>query len=307
MIGHRNGMSAGQRLRSRLRRWALHRWAVPLVNRELKEQGVVLYRYIAATDRLFPYKALNQAALSPAGEILSDHWYRALQARKLRGKVAFDVGVNYGYTSAWLSRWAERVYSFEPNPNNAAMIREQLRIRRIDNVEHIQTAISDHAGEGVLHVKPFDGHHSLADIGASSTVSTMPVPLTTLDRFAQERRIEQVSLLKIDVEGFEPEVLHGARGLLSARAIDLILFEYSPRFYRQRRLDPRAPIAVLEQYGYQAKTLQGHPLDPESTSTFQQIDLLAEPPSPRRQRMGASSADGAQREPVDAMQPCEPE
>ena len=281
-------MSAGQRLRSRLRNWALHRWAVPLVNRELKEQGVVLYRYIAATDRLFPYKALNKAALSPAGEILSDQWYRALQARNFRGKVAFDVGVNYGYTSAWLSRWADRVYTFEPNPNNAAMIREQLRIRQIDNVEHIQTAVSDHQGEGVLHLKSFDGHHSLADIGASSTVGTMRVPLTTLDRFAQTRGINQVSLLKIDVEGFEPEVLQGARGLLSARAIDLILFEYSPRFYRQRRLDPRAPLAVLEEYGYQARSLQGHPLDPESMSTFQQIDLLAEPRSNMRSQPAAA-------------------
>ena len=265
-----------------LRNWALHRWAVPLLNRELKEQGVIFYRYIAATDRLFPYKALNEAALSPAGEILSDHWYRALQARKLsRGKVAFDVGVNYGYTSAWISRWADRVYTFEPNPSNAAMIREQLRIRRIENVEHIQTAVSDHQGEGVLHLKPFDGHHSLGDIGASSTVATMRVPLTTLDGFAQTRGINQVSLLKIDVEGFEPEVLQGARGLLSAGAIDLILFEYSPRFYRQRRIDPRAPITVLEEYGYQVRTLQGHPLDPESMSTFQQVDLLAEPPAVR--------------------------
>jgi FkbM family methyltransferase len=261
-----------------LRSWALHHWAVPLVNRELRAQGVVLYRYVGETDRLFPYKALNKAALSPTGEILSDQWYRALQARRLRGEVAFDVGVNYGYTSAWLSRWADRVYTFEPNPNNAAMIREQLRIRQIDNVEHIQTAVSDHPGEGVLHLKPFDGHHSLADIGASSTVATMPVPLTTLDRFAQERGIERVSLLKIDVEGFEPEVLRGARGLLSARAIDLVLFEYSPRFYRQRGLDPRAPIVVLEEYGYRARTLQGDALDPESMSTFRQVDLLAEPP-----------------------------
>jgi FkbM family methyltransferase len=271
-------MSAGKRLKSRLRNWALHRWAVPLLNRELKERGVFLYRYVAATDRLFPYKALTETALSPTAEILSDRWYQALQARKLRGTVAFDVGVNYGYTSAWLSRWADRVYAFEPNPDNAAMIREQLRIRQIHNVEHIPTAISDQQGEGVLHLKPVDGHHSLGDIGASSTVGTMRVPVTTLDRFAETRGINRVSLLKIDVEGFEPEVLRGARGLLSARAIDLILFEYSPRFYRQRGIDPRAPMAVLEEYGYQARTLHGDPLDYEFLATKDQIDLLAEPP-----------------------------
>lgn len=272
-------MSARKRLKSRLRNWVLHHWAVPLVNRELKERGVLLYRYVAATDRLFPYKALTRTALSPTGDILSDRWYQALQGRKLRGKVAFDVGVNYGYTSAWLSRWADRVYAFEPNPNNAAMIREQLRIRQIDNVELIPTAISDHQGEGVLHLKSFDGHHSLGDIGASSTVGTMPVPVTTLDWFAETRGINRISLLKIDVEGFEPEVLRGARGLLSARAIDLILFEYSPRFYRQRGIDPLAPMAVLEEYGYQARTLRGDALDHGAVSTVGQIDLLAESPA----------------------------
>jgi FkbM family methyltransferase len=273
-------MSAGKRLTSRLRNWALYRWALPLVNRELKERGVLLYRYIAATDRLFPYKALTPTALSPAGDILSDRWYQALQARKLRGTIAFDVGVNYGYTSAWISHWADRVYTFEPNPNNAAMIREQLRIRQIANVELIPTAVSDQVGEAVLHLKSFDGHHSLGDIGASSTVGTMRVPVTTLDSFAATRGIDRVSLLKIDVEGFEPEALRGARGLLSARAIDLILFEYSPRFYRQRGIDPRAPMAVLEEYGYQVRTLSGDPVD-GTVSTRDQIDLLAEPiPSP---------------------------
>lgn len=244
-----------------------------------------LYRYVPATDRLFPYKALTRSALSPTGEILSDRWYQALQARGLQGKVAFDVGVNYGYTSAWISRWAERVYTFEPNPNNAAMIREQLRIRQIQNVEHIATAISDHQGEGVLHLKSVDGHHSLGDIGASSTVGTMRVPVTTLDWFAETRGINRVSLLKIDVEGFEPEVLRGARRLLSTRAIDLILFECSPRFYRQRGLDPRAPMAVLEEYGYQTRTLHGDPVDRESMSTIQQIDLLAEPAAVERERV----------------------
>jgi FkbM family methyltransferase len=262
----------------RLRNWVLHRWAVPLVNRELKERGVFLYRYVAATDRLFPYKVLDETALGSTAEILSDRWYQALQARKLRGTVAFDVGVNYGYTSAWLSRWADRVYAFEPNPNNAAMIGEQLRIRQIHNVEHIPTAISDYQGEGVLHLKSFDGHHSLGDIG-SPTVGTMRVPVTTLDWFAETRGINRVSLLKIDVEGFEPEVLRGARGLLSARAIALIVFECSPRLYRQRGLDPFAPMAVLEEYGYQARTLHGTPVDHGYLSTIQTIDLLAEPPA----------------------------
>jgi len=275
-------MSVGQRLGSRLRRWAIRRFALPLVNRELAEQGVHLYRYVAAADRLFPYKALLPSALRAGGEIPSDRWYLALQARELRGRVAFDVGVNYGYTSSWLAQWVDRVHVFEPNPANRAVIREQLEIRHIANVEIVETAVSDHQGEALLHVKPFDGHHSLADIGASETVGTLSVPVTTLDHYANAHGVERISLLKIDVEGFEPEVLRGASGLLSTAAIDLILFEYSPRFYRQRGLDPRAPLAVLDEHGYRVRSLDGQPLDRDSLDATRQIDLIAEPPLERR-------------------------
>jgi FkbM family methyltransferase len=267
------------RWKSRLRRWALRRIALPLVNRELREQGVHLYRYVPASDRLFPNRALTPRAIhrERGADIGSDVWYRALAARNLRVPVAFDVGVNYGYTSVWLSRWAEQVHAFEPNPRNAALIREQLSIRGIGNVELTETALSDREGEATLHVKAFDGHHALADIGASPTHDRIRVATTTIDREAAARGIDRIGLLKIDVEGFEAEVLEGARGLLANGAIDLILFEFSPRFHRQRGIDPRAPLAVLERFGYRVMTLDGATLDESALGPVPQIDLLAEP------------------------------
>jgi len=266
-------------IRSRLNKWMLRRIALPALNREMQEHGMHFYRYSAEADRLFPYRALSVDALDAnrAARIPSDDWYDALCARNLNVDVAFDVGVNYGYTSAWFSRWAKQVYSFEPNPRNAAFVEEQLRIRGIGNVELTRAAMSDHEGEAVLHLKRFDGHHSLGDIGASDTMDRITVPVTTLDRQAELRGIEHVGLLKIDVEGFEPEVLRGASGLLKARAIDLVLFEYSPTFYVQRSLDCQAPLDVLEGFGYRITTIHGEPIDRALLSPRRQVDLIAEP------------------------------
>lgn len=252
--------------------------ALPLINRELADQGLHLYRYVPATDRLYPYGELTLRLLDRerAGAIPSDGWYRALCERDLRVEVAFDVGVNYGYTCAWLSCWAERVYAFEPHPRNAALIREHLRIRQLGNVELCEAAVADEVGEATLHVRSRDGHHSLGNVGASEVTSELRVPATTVDRAASERGIGRLGLLKIDVEGFEPEVLEGAGNLLAARAIDLILFEYSPGFYRRRGIDPRAPLAVLERFGYCVTALDGGPVD----ETVWQTDLLARPASP---------------------------
>ena len=264
-------------LAQRLRRWALKRVALPLLNRELAEQNLHLYRYVPATDRLFPYRRLTARDLDPerAGEILSDRWYRALVDRGVRGDIAFDVGVNYGYSSAWLSTMAGHVYAFEPNPANAAMIREHASIRRIQNVTLVPTAVSNRVGRASLHVKRFDGHHSLADIGASPTVSAVDVPVTTIDTAADERGLDAVDLVKIDVEGFEPEVLEGASRRLERGRVGLVLFEFSPGFYRQRGLPSRAPIDVLEGFGYAVEQIDGSPVPGGSLDDVWQMDLIA--------------------------------
>ena len=268
----------------RLRGWWIRRIALPSVNRYARAQGVHLYRYVADVDRLVPVPRLSRRVLaadrSPNPE--SDDWYRALRERDLHVGVAFDVGVNYGYTTAWLSRWADRVVAFEPHPANAELVREQLRIRRIDNVELVPCAVSDREGQATLHVRKHDGHHSLGISGASPTREQVAVPTTTLDRAAEERGIDRVGLLKIDVEGYEPDVLEGARRLLGDQAIDLILFEYTPAFYRQRGIDPCAPIEVVERFGYRVTTLSGEPVDRAKIAEVSQTDLIAEPPATAR-------------------------
>ena len=266
-------------LSKKLRAFWLKRVIIPGLNRELQRQGIHLYRYMPDVDRLVPIPQFRFGHLDPRSKARyeSDVWYRALSERIPRSEVAIDVGANQGYTSAWLAGWADRVLAFEPDPDNAALAREQIRIRQLTNVELIESAVSDHEGSATLHVKPKVGHHSLADIGASETIGRVDVPVTSLDVACQSRGIERVGFLKVDVEGFEPEVFRGAQDLLAARAIDRILFEYSPRFYVDRGLDPGAPFPLLAEHGYRFETIHGEALDPSTLDAQQQIDVIALP------------------------------
>ena len=69
-------------------------------------------------------------------------------------------------------------------------------------------------------------------VAGAPSVSTPKGPDTPA--LSREEGITEVSLLKVDVEGFETEVFRGAADNLSCGAIQRVLFEYSPEFYRRR-------------------------------------------------------------------------
>ena len=53
----------------------------------------------------------------------------------------------------------------------------------------------------------------------------LQVEVVTIDEFASARNIRQIELMKVDVEGGELNVLHGAQGLIKERRIKAIQFE----------------------------------------------------------------------------------
>jgi FkbM family methyltransferase len=64
------------------------------------------------------------------------------------------------------------------------------------------------------------------DISASSTNEQVQVNITTLDDFTRDHDIDMIDLLKIDTEGYEPNVFRGAQRLLTEHRIRLFIFEY---------------------------------------------------------------------------------
>lgn len=267
------GRTLGQRLRKKL----LKKAAFPLMNRLLSDSGQHLYHYSPDMDRLFAIDAFGSETYKyfTTGSLDSDSWWRVLQRLEFARGIILDVGANTGYTATWFSTIAERVFAFEPHPNNVRLLREQIRIRRISNVRVIESAVSDRLGSATLRCKPRSGHHSLDDVGASETLGTIEVPCTTIDAFMDAEGIDLVTLLKIDVEGFEPEVLNGARLSLSSRNIERVLFEYSPAFYAQRGIDVKLPVTLLERHGFTLYFANGEPFAADDSRARTQCDLIA--------------------------------
>jgi FkbM family methyltransferase len=144
--------------------------------------------------------------------------------------VVFDVGANVGeWTLSAARSWPRAsIHAFEPSAATFAMLQAATAGLRVTCVRR---AVSDRPGQVELHEVP--GLPGLSSLHARDLsthgmemTATEDVTAVTLDEYCADNGIAAVDVMKIDVEGHELAVLHGARRLLEDRRIKLIQFEF---------------------------------------------------------------------------------
>jgi FkbM family methyltransferase len=125
-----------------------------------------------------------------------------------QGRIAIDVGANKGVYSHLLARVAQSVEAFEPNPKIYSVLTRYLP----PNVVAHQVALSNAVGTAELIVPMRGGGFSnqtasLNPRKRNAGAGVVKVAQRTLDSYG----FNNVGFIKIDVEGFEPAVLEGAR------------------------------------------------------------------------------------------------
>jgi FkbM family methyltransferase len=152
-----------------------------------------------------------------------------------RGDVCFDVGANIGVYSVVFSRLsgdASNVHSFEPVDHIRQRLASNAKLNGLVGLNVNDFALGSEPGTGEMHqIK--EGHFrggtsTLADTGVVDEIGKQhfvarEVVVKTLDQYVVETRLARVDFVKIDVEGFELEVLKGASDTLSKYAPTIIL------------------------------------------------------------------------------------
>jgi FkbM family methyltransferase len=143
-------------------------------------------------------------------------------------KVVFDVGANSGFFTLWAlsQNPALRVICFEPHPISAARLRKHIRANSAGgSITLIEAAAGSSSGRCTLNVSPTSsmGFVSTSTHKLFENGGHVEVEITTLDTFAASNQ-QWPDLLKIDVEGFEVEVLKGASRCLSAAKYVILEF-----------------------------------------------------------------------------------
>jgi FkbM family methyltransferase len=184
-----------------------------------------------------------------------------------RGSTVIDIGANMGaHTLPFAACVGERgrVVAIEPTKYAFGRLQEQIAANP-DLARHVtlvqamlmgspQAALAEEIPSSWLFKIPETAHAQHAGVGKS----TSGAKVMTLDTLVAQLALPSVDFVKLDVDGFEVEVLRGARQVL-AKYQPTIFFEHAPYLLAEKGYDPAEMTALLRQAGYRFVDLRGRP------------------------------------------------
>lgn len=144
-----------------------------------------------------------------------EHLERALASVSVRG-LALDVGAHYGSWTRHLAKSFERVIAFEPVQETFKCL--QKNVQALPNVEIRNQAVGAETSMVEVSVGKMYSHPGMETVVKFSGGATEQIRIDDLE-------LENVDFIKIDVEGYELFVLHGARETLLRCRPTIILEE----------------------------------------------------------------------------------
>lgn len=198
-------------------------------------------KLIRALARSAGYEVVRSRSRSRNGNLVSsmDPFIEQKRLAKLCSKpiVIFDVGAHHGQTSVAYKRTfpSSLIVAFEPFPESYAIARRALA--RFDGLSLEKTALGAKSGMAMMKVNKSHAANSLFESDSRAnvtwnftnvveTVSECPVNVVTLDAYlAEHPEVDRISILKLDVQGSEYDVLAGAHHTLAADRVDMVYSE----------------------------------------------------------------------------------
>jgi len=156
---------------------------------------------------------------------------RLLSSLLRPGMVVIDIGAHVGYYSLLAAQHVGAdglVFAFEPEPANHALLLRNIELNGYRNIVPMRQAVADNKDRATLFLASLDnGRHSMYNHGLPQSGS-VEIETTDLDSFLEEKGCSKVDLIKIDVEGAEPRVLKGMRGLMAGSDHLSMIIEFNP-------------------------------------------------------------------------------
>lgn len=143
--------------------------------------------------------------------------------------VVFDVGANVGVHTVLMAKLVGekgKVISFEPEAETFATLKKNISINELNNVIPFPVALSDSRSEKKIYFTGNTGGFTLRD--NSGSLKGSGVKLVPGDELIKEKELPIPKIVKIDVEGFEYEVIKGLMEALKNKDCRMVVCEVHP-------------------------------------------------------------------------------
>jgi|SRR5215831_4602817 len=182
--------------------------------------------------------------------------YGFLEKQVKQGADVIDIGAHIGLFSVRCSQLTGptgKIIAFEPTPGTFSILKDTLRINNTGNVVPLQAAVSGDAGMATFYVSHTAGcnSNSLVKNKSEKELSAYDVQLYTIDGIVEEYSLKP-SLIKIDVEGAELDVLKGG-GKTFRELKPALILGLHPAFIKQKGDQLESIWQILSEAGYTIK------------------------------------------------------
>jgi len=190
------------------------------------------------------------------------------------GMVVVDVGAHVGYYTLLAARAVGpfgKVYAFEPEPHNHALLLKNIELNRYGNIVVEEKAVSCRNGRSTLYLTALDsGRHSL-HLHSSQGRGHIPVATMTLDGFFESEGWPRVDLIKIDVEGSEKDVLDGMERLFQKSNALTMILEFNPSLLQSAGVDVHQFPTIPASLGFKIYLID----EQEGLVPLDQVDIYS--------------------------------
>lgn len=177
--------------------------------------------------------------------------------RNRTNPICIDVGANCGTYSIFMSKFSKQVHAFEPNKIALAALKENIAINDISNITVHDVALGDKNCNLDLHIaKNADTAWSSFVYGSNKPIYGDHVTVEAVkgDDIVEKLNLQKIDLIKIDVEGYERNVLLGLKRTIN-KFRPIIFMEFS-KFTKKSFINIDEWNAIMN--GYNVHNFEGY-------------------------------------------------
>jgi len=168
-----------------------------------------------------------------------------------RDEVIYDVGASIGIHTIFMAKKVEQsgqVIAFEPEIQSYNALQENITLNDLENVISLNVAFGSHPHEGFLRSEGGTADFTLTE-ETSDYNSGLKVNIVQGDDFVREKNLPLPNIVKIDVEGYEHQVIQGLGETLKTDICSMVCCEIHP-FLLSKGITSDDVVDLLKSLGF---------------------------------------------------------